>query len=84
MPELRSLGLLNPYPQHLLDPIDVDPDHHVSGLIGHHAAVADLEPDRVDVQDRIYRIDRAGLPGRDLVDHESVTREIVAADTLAP
>ena len=63
VPELGALGLLNPDPQHLLDALDIHADHHVGGLVGHHAAVANLDPDGVDIQDRIHRIDRATLPG---------------------
>jgi hypothetical protein len=69
VPELGALGLLDPDAQDLLDAVDVDPDHHVSGLVGHDAAVADLEADGVDIQDRIHRVDRSGLPGRDLLGH---------------
>jgi hypothetical protein len=36
VPELRALALLDPDAQQLLDAVDVDADHLVGGLIGHH------------------------------------------------
>lgn len=55
VPEFGALGLLDPDTQDLLDAVDVNADHHVGGLVGHHAAVADLDADGIDRQDRIRR-----------------------------
>jgi hypothetical protein len=40
----------------------------VGGLVDHVGAVADLHHQRVDVDDRIDRIQRTGLPGLDFLE----------------
>jgi hypothetical protein len=51
----------------MFDAIAVDADHDVGDLVDHVGAVADLHHQRIDVDGRIDRIQRAGLPGLDLL-----------------
>ena len=66
-PELRALGGLHPDPQDVLDPVQVDPDGDVRGAVAHVRPVADLDHERVEVQHRVERLQRARLPGGDLL-----------------
>lgn len=68
-PELRALGGLDPDAQDVLDAVHVDADGDVRGPVGHVRAVADLHHQRVEVDDRVERLQRAGLPGGDLLEH---------------
>lgn len=68
-PELGALVGLDPDPQSMLAAIDVDTDDQMRRPLRDDAVVADLEPDPVDIHDRIHRIDRAGLPRLDLIFH---------------
>ena len=51
----------------MLDPIEIDPDGDVRCLVAHVAAIADLDDDRVEIEHRIERLERALLPGQYLV-----------------
>ena len=53
----------------MFDTVGVDADHDVGGLVHHVRAVADFDHQRVDVDDRIHRVQRPGLPGSYLVEH---------------
>src|SRR5699024_7246604 len=66
-PELRALVRLDPDAQDVLDAVHVDPDGDVSGLVAHVRPVADLDPDRIEVDHRVEGLQRAGLPGQDLL-----------------
>ena len=66
-PKLRALAGLHPNPEDMLNPIGVDPDHDVGGLVAHLVGILDLHPHRVAVHDRIHRVQRSGLPGLHLL-----------------
>ena len=66
-PELRALGGLHPDAQDVLDPVQVDPDGEVRGPVADVRPVADLDHERVQVQHRVERLQRAGLPRGDLL-----------------
>jgi hypothetical protein len=68
-PELGALGGLHPDAQHVLDPVQVDPDRDVSGLVADLVAVADPDHDRVHVDDRVDLVQGPVLPGLDLFEH---------------
>jgi hypothetical protein len=68
-PELGSLAGLHPDPEHVLDPVQVDPDGDVGGLVADLVTVADLHHQRIQVDDRVDLLQRPGLPGLDLVGH---------------
>ena len=67
-PELRALSGLNPDPEDVLDPVEVDPDSDVGGAIADLVAVADLHHQRVEVDDRVDLLKRPGLPRLDLLE----------------
>lgn len=50
----------------MLDAVQVDADRDVRGLVAHVRPVADLDDDRVEVDHRVERLQRAVLPGQDL------------------
>jgi hypothetical protein len=66
-PKLRPLAGLDPDPQHVLDAVGVDPDRDVGGLVPDGVVVADLHHQRIQVQNRIDRLQRPGLPRLDLL-----------------
>src|SRR5918994_1284325 len=66
-PELGALGGLDPDPEHMLDPVAVDADGDVGGLVADLVVVADLHHQRVQIQDRVDRLQRPGLPGLHLL-----------------
>src|SRR5690606_22109340 len=66
-PEFGALACLHPDAQHVLDPVEVDPDDDVGGLVAHVGAVAHLHHQRVDVDDRIDLVQGPVLPGPHLV-----------------
>src|SRR5690606_6044111 len=61
------LGGLDPDAQDMLDPVHVDADGDVRGLVAHMPAIADLHDQRVEVDHRVERLERPLLPGQDLV-----------------
>lgn len=67
-PELRALAGLNPDPEYVFHSVQVDTDRDVGGLVADLVAVADLDHQRVEVDDRIDRVQRPGLPRLDLVE----------------
>src|SRR4051794_38956442 len=69
VPELRALGLGDPAAQGVLTAVDVDADDQVGGLDRHCALVSDLDPDPVDVDDRVHLVDRTVAPDLDFVGH---------------
>src|SRR5206468_11715796 len=68
-PEFGTLVLLQPKPQDFLGAVGAHAERDVDGLVAHQALVADLDPQRVKENQRIDRLQRAGLPGRDLLQH---------------
>jgi hypothetical protein len=62
-PELGTRVGLDPDPEHVFDAVGIYADHETGGLVHHVRAVADLDHERVDVDDRVHRIQRATLPG---------------------
>src|ERR671912_2128517 len=50
-----ALGGLDPDPEHMLDPVAVDADGDVGGLVADLVFVADLHHQRVQIQDRVDR-----------------------------
>ncbi len=68
-PERGALGVLDPDPQHVFDALEVDADGDV-GRAAHHAVVlADLDPDGIEVDDRVELLQRPVLPLQDGVGH---------------
>ena len=68
-PELGALVGCRPQPQHLFVPIHADADGHMHGAdlpppLGPH-----LHHQRVEIDDRIDRVERARLPRLDLLEH---------------
>ena len=55
-------------PSTCLKPSTSTPTTRWATLMRDRAAVADFDPHAVDEHDRIHLIDRAGLPGADLID----------------
>ena len=60
-PELRALGGLDPDPEHVLDPVQVDPDGDVRGLVADLVPVPDLDHQGVQVEDRVELLQRPGF-----------------------
>ena len=80
-PELGALVDLEPDPQRLLDPVDPDADREVGVLVADRALVADLQHDRVEPDDQVQLLQRAGLPLLDVVeDGVGDAADRVAAD----
>jgi len=67
-PELGALGALKPDPEHLALAVEVDADRQVAGVVSDRLAVADLHDKRVEVDDRVDRLQRPRLPGLDVVE----------------
>jgi hypothetical protein len=61
-PKLRALGRLEPQPENLAVPVEVDPQREVTRLALHSAAIANLQDERVEEHDRVDVIERSGLP----------------------
>ena len=61
-PEGGAPVVLDPYARHMLEPVHVDADGDVRRLGRHPAVVARLDPDGVQVQDRIELVQRPLLP----------------------
>src|SRR3954471_13862051 len=68
-PELGTLGLLDPEPEHLLCAVRPDPERDVHRLVADRPLVAHLDPDRVEKDHRVERLERAVLPFGHLVQH---------------
>src|SRR5713226_9564378 len=60
--ELGALGLLDPQPQHLFLAVAVEGEGNVDRLVAHQPLVADLDPQRIEENHRINRIERPALP----------------------
>src|SRR4051812_39028698 len=80
-PELRALALLEPHPEHVPLTLDRDAEREVAGSALYRPALADLQHQRVEEDDRVDVIERALLPLADVV-HDGVgdAADQVAAD----
>ena len=80
-PELGALGLLPPDPQHLALAVAGDPEREVAGEVAHRAVLAHLHAQRVEVDDRVDRLQRPRAPRLDVLqDRIGDARDRVAAD----
>lgn len=68
-PELGALGVLDPQPQHLLAPVRANAQCQVNGLVPDRAFIANLQPQRIKIDDRIHRLQGSGLPQFDFGQH---------------
>ena len=68
-PELGALAGLHPDAQHVLDALKVDTHGDVRGPVTDLVTVADFHHERVEVDDRVDLLQRAGLPGLYLFEH---------------
>ena len=66
-PKRRALGVLDPDPQHVLDPLEVHADGDIGGTVDDLAVLPDLDPDRVEVDHRIELLQRPRLPSQHLL-----------------
>src|ERR687893_1130114 len=55
-PELGALGLLDPETQYLLGAVWPDAKSDIDGLVADRALVPDLDPDRVEEDQRVERL----------------------------
>ena len=68
-PELGAFILLEPKAEHLLGAIGADAQRNVDRLVAHDPLVTDLDPDRIEEDQRVNRVERPLLPGGDLIEH---------------
>jgi hypothetical protein len=68
-PELGAFILLDPHAEHFLAAIGAHAQRNVDRLGADHALVADLDPDRIEEDERIGGIEQALLPGGNFLDH---------------
>ena len=68
-PELGAFILLKPQAKHLFRAIGADAQCDMDGLVADHPFIADLDPDRVEEDQRVNRIERSLLSGGDFVEH---------------
>ncbi|ESZ68224.1 hypothetical protein X726_32400 [Mesorhizobium sp. L103C105A0] len=61
-PELGALGLLDPDAKNLLRAIGQDAERNVYGLVPDEALVPDLDPDRLEKDERVADVERPVLP----------------------
>jgi NAD(P)-dependent dehydrogenase (short-subunit alcohol dehydrogenase family) len=68
-PELGTLGLFDPQSQHFLAAIGPDAQGEVDRLVPHRSFVANLQPQRIEIDDGIHRFQRPLLPLLDFRQH---------------
>ncbi len=68
-PEFGAFILLQPQAKDHLGAVGHDAQGNMDRLVANHALVADLNPDRIEENQRIGWVQRALLPGRDLLQH---------------
>src|SRR6185369_14659810 len=61
-PELGSLGLCRPHAEDFLDPLHGDGNGKVHGLVDYLSVMPHLDPDGIEVDNRVDLIERATLP----------------------
>ncbi len=66
---LAPSGLLDPKAEHVLVAAGFEAQRDVDGLVLHRALVADFDPERVEEDHGIDRLERAALPVAHLVEH---------------
>jgi hypothetical protein len=87
-PELRALGPLEPDPEHVALPVGVDADRYVARVVSHGLPVADLHDQRVEVDDRVDRVQRPLLPSLGVLEdrvgdlRDQIRRHVGAVDLL--
>ena len=67
-PELRPLGRLDPDPQDMFDPFNIDAYGDVGGFVADMAAVADFDHESLKVDHQVEPLQRALLPGHHLIE----------------
>ena len=88
-PELGALGLLDPEAEDLLGAVGQDAERDVDRLVADDALVADLDPDGVEEDQRIDRLERPVLPFGDLLQdgvgdgRDQVRRDVDAVELVA-
>ena len=61
-PELGAFGVFDPKAQNILRSVRLDAKCNIDGFVAHQALVADFDPQRVEEDQRIARLQRAVLP----------------------
>jgi hypothetical protein len=61
-PEFGALRRLDPEPKDVLRPVRRDAEREIDGLVANQALVADLDPDGVEENEGIARLQRPVLP----------------------
>src|SRR6185437_8018837 len=67
-PEFGALVLLEPQPQNLLGAVGPHAERNVHRLIAHGPLVADLDPQRIEEDQRVGCFQRTRLPGGDFLE----------------
>jgi len=70
-PEFCTFGVLDPDTEDVAAAVGQHAQGQVHGLGAHHRLITDLDPQRVEEHDRVHRLQRAALPGRNLA-HDGV------------
>src|SRR3954452_16127897 len=78
--ELGALAALKPHPQHVALAVAGDADRQVAREVPDRLTVADLDHQRVEVDDRIDRVQKPRLPALGVLQHRGGD----AADGVAP
>src|ERR1700759_3836350 len=60
--QLGALGLLDPQPEHLFFALYVEGERDIDGFVAHQTFVANLDPQRVEENHRVDRVERPALP----------------------
>src|SRR3954463_7099035 len=68
-PEFGAFALFDPEPEYVLVAIRIERQRHVNGLVLDQTLVADFDPQRVEEDHWIDRIERPVLPLADLIEH---------------
>jgi hypothetical protein len=68
-PNLAALVLLESEPPDLLAAASAHAKRDVHGLVAHHSFIADIDPQSVKEDQRVIRLQRARLPGGNLLQH---------------
>jgi hypothetical protein len=80
-PELGAFGLLEPHAEHVPLSLDCDAEREVARPALHRPALADLQHERVEEDDRVDVVERPLLPLPDVVHHRvGDAADQVAAD----
>jgi len=66
-PELGALVLFEPHAENLLAAVVPNAERDMNRFVAHQAFIADLDPQGVEENQRIDRLERPGLPSRDFL-----------------